>query len=176
VNGILWQGACYLAYIFGQFLFLLKRAWSAQRNQSTAVVTIGDYFRESAVPIFIRLILEAILYFALLHYHIALAYLVSLWGWNLPKGFDISQFVNPILTLPAGYAIDSIVDALAVSNKIPNWARTWIAENVPQLPAGVKLQNAISKATDAATAATDAAKKTVTAIDAVAKVVPDAKT
>jgi hypothetical protein len=167
-SALIWQGLCYLAYVFGQFLFLLKRAWSAKRNQATAIVTVGDYFRESAIPIFIRVCLEGALYFGLLHYHVALAYLVNLWGWNLPKGFDISQFVNPILTLPAGYAIDSMVDAFAVSNKIPSRLRAWIAENVPQLPAGVKLQNALDKAADAA----DTAKKAISQAQDVAPIIP----
>jgi hypothetical protein len=169
---LLWQGACYLTYVFGQFLFLLKRAWSSKRNQATAVVTVGDYFRESSVPIFIRVCLEGVLYFGLLHYHVALAYLFNLWGWNLPKGFDISQFVNPILTLPAGYAVDSMVDAFAVSNKVPGWLRTWIAENVPQLPAGVKLQQALDKAADAAADSKQAAKVTEIAIAKVQDIAP----
>jgi hypothetical protein len=171
-TSLLWQGACYLTYVFGQFLFLLKRAWSSKRNQATAVVTVGDYFRESSVPIFIRVCLEGVLYYVMLHYHLALEWLVSMWGWNLPKGFDLTQFVNPALTFFAGYAVDSLVDALSVSNKIPSSFRGWIAENVPQLPAGVKLQQALDKAADAAADSKQAAKVTEIAIAKVQDIAP----
>lgn len=128
----LWQLFCYAAYVFGQFLFLLKRAWSAKRNRTNAIQTVGDYFSESSVPILIRFVLEGVLYYALLHYHLALVWLLSLWGWHLPAAFDITQFVHPTLTLFAGYAIDSMVDGFSASTKVPAWLRNWIKENVPQ--------------------------------------------
>ena len=131
-QSLLWQLACYLTFVFGQFLFLLKRAWSAKRNQTTAITSVGDYFRESSVPIIVRVFLEGGLYYLLLHYHVLLAWMVKFWGWSLPEGFNLQEYVNPVMTFFAGYVVDSAVDAVSVSSKIPQWLRDWIKENVPQ--------------------------------------------
>lgn len=129
---LIWGVACYAAFVFGQFLFLLKRAYSAKQNNTTVVTSIPQYFKLNAAPAFIRLCLEGVLYFILMHYKFALSWLVGMWGWHLPAGFVASEYANPALTLLAGYAVDSLVDWLTFSEKVPSGLRGWLKENVPQ--------------------------------------------
>lgn len=143
----IWGLVCYLAFVFGQFLFLLKRAYSAKQNKTTVVNSIPEYFMLNAAPMFIRGCLEGGIYYLLLHYKFALSWLVGVWGWHLPAGFVAGEYANPVLTGLAGYAVDSMVDWVTFSEKVPSGLRGWLKENVPQnvyyrAPAPTPLQGA----------------------------------
>jgi hypothetical protein len=128
---LMWDLIAYGCYLLGQFLFLLKRAHSALANKSTAVTSIGSYFKYSWAPIVIRVLLEAPLFYVLRHYPAALTYLVGMWGLTIPASVSLPN--NPITSFLAGYAVDSLVDWASVSPKVPAVIRGWLKENVPTL-------------------------------------------
>ena len=159
----------YIAFVVGQNLFLLKRAGSAIRNPTANVNRIRDYYRANWDIALVRLTIEGLIFWAFQYY--GLAKLVSLWGWTLPSWLILP---NSFITyFPLGYAADSILDWLSMSPKLPNWIRTWIAENVPQMPVGLKLQNALGEAAGkvavAKVAAVDAKAAAEEAEDAISK-------
>lgn len=131
----------YIAFIFGQFLFLLKRAGSAVRNEGTTILTRRQYFKHNLDIITVRAALESIFfYYPFRHYSIA--QLIKI----LPFGIDITNTDNPwlsfLLTIPSsavsaiglGYVADSLLDGLSQWKRLPDFVQRWIKENVPTLP------------------------------------------
>lgn len=129
-----WALICYAAFIFGQFLFLLKRANSAKQNQSTVVTSTWQFFKLSAIPIFVRGVLEFFAFILLRHYPGAIGWVIGWWGWNLPAGAAgaLNQPIFFVFWLFAGYVADSMLDRLSVSKKVPASVQAWIRENVPR--------------------------------------------
>jgi hypothetical protein len=129
-----WALICYGSFVFGQFCFLLKRANSAKQNQGTAVTSSWQFFRLSAIPIFVRGVLEFFGFLALRHYPKLMVWLIGLWGWTLPAGAAsaINQPIFFVFWFFAGYAADSIMDRLSVAKQLPQAVRDWIHEIVPR--------------------------------------------
>jgi hypothetical protein len=124
---------CYLSFVFGQFLFLLKRANSAKLNSTSDISTTTDFFRESLIPIIVRGSLELAAFVLLQRYPAIVGWIINLWGWHLPVGVAnaLNQPIFFIFWLFAGYAADSMLDAASISSKVPELIRNWIKENVP---------------------------------------------
>lgn len=123
----------YASFVFGQFLFLLKRANSAKQNQTSPITTAWEFFRMSAIPIFVRGCLELAGFIVLIKYPSIIGYIIGLWGWHLPEGVAgaLNRPIFFIFWLFAGYAADSMLDAASISSKVPGVLRNWIKENVP---------------------------------------------
>lgn len=129
-NLILW-----LFFFGGQCLFLLKRAGSAIRNQNTAVHTRRAYFFLNWDTIIIRAAIEAFFIFFPFH-HFSLAQIIGFFGWNISSSMlaNLTTAADSVVAYFAlGYASDSILDGLSLSNKLPQFLKDWIHENVPPL-------------------------------------------
>jgi hypothetical protein len=151
----------YAAFLFGQYLFLLKRAGSAIRSPNTNITTRRQYFYLNWDVALIRGVIEGLIFWACQHYGISS--LIGLWGWSLPAWLVLPQ--NFIVYLPLGYTADSILDWISMSPKLPAFLRSWLSENVPKLNGAAKVQ---IKLADAAAANQEAGA----AIEAAQKVVP----
>jgi hypothetical protein len=159
----------YAAFLGGQCLFLLKRAGSAMRNPGTNITRRRDYFRLNWDTAFIRAAMEFPFFYGYRHY--GFAHLVSWMGWTPPSWFTVPD--NPLISFLLGYAADSLLDWLSMSQKLPGWLRSWISENVPKLQ-GDKLQKTLDKAANAADLAAQAAKEAGTQVAKAQELVPDA--
>jgi hypothetical protein len=151
----------YFAFLVGQFIFLLKRAGSAIRNPGTKIESRWDYFKLNWDTFLIRTIMEFPIFYGWRHYSIASVALF--FGWALPGGFAVPN--NPITAFFVGYAADSLMDWISMSNKLPSWLKTWISENVPKMSA-TEVQAKLTAAATAAHAAADQAEKASTKVDA----------
>jgi hypothetical protein len=132
---ILW-----LCFFGGQCLFLLKRAGSAIRNPGTAVHTRRQYFALNWDTILIRAAIEGVFIFYPFH-KFSLEQIVGFFGWNLSSTVlaNLSTAADSLVGYFAiGYASDSVLDGLSMSQKLPQFLRDWIHENVPT-PAQVAL-------------------------------------
>lgn len=161
----------YVVFLAGQFLFLLKRAGSAVRNPATNITRRRDYFKLNVDTFFIRLAFELPLFYAYRHY--GFANLTSWMGWTPPSWFTVPN--NPMVAFFLGYAADSMLDWISLSQKLPSFLRSWISENVPKLQ-GDKLQKTLDKAAgavqDAALAAKEASKQVAKAQELAPEVPP----
>jgi hypothetical protein len=158
----------YAAFLLGQFLFLLKRAGSAMRNPSTNITRRRDYFKANWDTYLIRTAIEIPIFYGYRHY--GFVHLVSWTGWTPPSWFSVPD--NPLISMLVGYSVDSLLDWLAMSQKLPSWLRDWIAENVPKLQ-GDKLQKQLDRAAGAAADAAAANKEVVKQVAKAQDLVPD---
>jgi hypothetical protein len=142
----------YAAFLAGQWLFLLKRAGSAVRNPATNITRRRDFFWMNWDTVLIRTAMEFPFFYGYRHY--GLANLTAWMGWTPPTWFTVPD--NPLIAFFLGYAADSLLDWISMSQKLPDFLRSWISENVPKLQ-GDKLQ----KTLDAAAASAQETKKLV---------------
>lgn len=139
---ILW-----LCFFGGQCLFLLKRAGSAIRNKGTAVHTRWQYFSLNWDTILIRGTIAGIFIFYPFH-KFSLEQIIGFFGWNLSSTIlaNLSTAADSLVGYFAvGYASDSILDGLSVNQKLPQFIRNWIHENVPTLAQVVAQQQEEAK-------------------------------
>jgi hypothetical protein len=161
----------YLAFLGGQFLFLLKRAGSAMRNPTTNITRRRDYFKINSDTFAIRAAFEFPFFYMYRHY--GFVNLVGWMGWTPPSWFTVPN--NPMVAFFLGYAADSLLDWISLSQKLPSWLRSWISENVPKLQ-GDKLQKQLDKAAGAAADAAAANKEVVKQVAKAQDMVPDSGT
>lgn len=128
---LLYDALFYLAFIVGQLLFVLKRAGSAIRNPTTTIKTRWEYVNLNWDTILIRGVLEFLVIFYPWR-HFSTAEIAHFFGWNIGTW---SLPDNPVVATLLGFASDSLLDWLAVSQKLPSFLQKWLSENVPQLPA-----------------------------------------
>ena len=123
----------YLCFIFGQFLFVLKRAGSAVMNPNTAAKSVWQYIGQNWVRVLVRMIFELATVFSLFR-HYTIADLLQKFGVNTSAGW-LSIFAaipTSIWSLMAlGYMSDSLFDWITRNPKLPKILRDWFAENVP---------------------------------------------
>ena len=120
----------YLVFLCGQMLFILKRAGSAIRNQQTTITTRWQFVMFNWDTITIRGVIE----FAMIFYpwrHFTMTQILSFFGYQRDP-LPIPD--SPVTSLLLGYASDSLLDWLSMSQKLPSFFRDWIHENVPKLP------------------------------------------
>lgn len=127
----------YLCFIFGQFLFVLKRSASAIRNPNNVIKTRRQFFFVNWDVLSVRAAIEALM----IYYpwrHIPLSTMLAWVHIPVP---DWAQTLltsgvmgDPITAVAIGYVADSVLDALSMSTKIPGWLSRWIKENIPAAP------------------------------------------
>jgi hypothetical protein len=137
------------------------------RNPGTNITRRRDYFKLNWDTALIRAAMEFPFFYGYRHY--GFAHLVSWMGWTPPSWFSVPD--NPLISFLLGYAADSLLDWLSMSQKLPDFLRSWISENVPKLQ-GDKLQKQLDKAADAAQDAAAANKAVVKEVAKAQELVP----
>lgn len=120
----------YGAFVGGQLIFLLKRAGSAVRNPGTVYVSRWAFFKRNWDTFLIRALIEFPFFWIWRHYSVA--QILLFFGWVVPSGWTVPN--NPVTAFFLGYAADSILDWISLSEKLPSWLRSWLKENVPPNP------------------------------------------
>lgn len=161
----------YAAFLAGQCLFLLKRAGSAMRNPNTDIYNRRSYFINNWDTFAIRAAMEFPFFYAWRHY--GFASLIGLFGWQMPVWMAIPD--SPLTAFFLGFAADSLLDWAAMSPKLPNFLRTWISENVPELNGNAKLKQKLDTAAAATKEAAVATKEAVVATNKAEAAVAEAK-
>lgn len=122
------ETACYLAFVLGQLLFVLKRAASAIRNPNNTIKTRRDYLYANWDMLTIRILLEGVVFIAC--WHIGVAKILALFtSWQSPITFP----AIPPFYFTLGFFVDSAVDWYAVSSIGPAFLREFVKENIPQI-------------------------------------------
>jgi hypothetical protein len=136
----------YLAFLFGQCVFLLKRASSAIRSKSNPIKNRRAYWSANWDILTVRMACEAVLF--VIFKHFGLTTILSWFTtWRLPIQVPQSAFGFACF----GYASDSILDWISVSKKCPLWIQKWIKENIPDVQ--VYESHTVQQGTDKATGA-----------------------
>lgn len=118
----------YVAFLVGQLLFLLNRASSAIRSKSNPIKSRSAYISANWDILLTRIALEAGVF--IYARHIGVSGLIAIFTtWKMPVQIPQSGFSFGCM----GYAVDSLVDWYAVSNKCPVWLQKWIKENIPSV-------------------------------------------
>lgn len=122
----------YVFFLFGQLMFILKRAGSAIRNPEKAISNRREYLYHNWDTILIRGAFEVFLIFLPLA-HFSIDQIAGFFGISVPAVLSgaLSGVVGFFF---AGFGADSLLDWLAVSGKLPGFLESWLKENVPQLP------------------------------------------
>lgn len=149
----------YLAFLGGQFLFMLKRSASAIRSATNPIKTRRAYFKANWDVLLIRTAIEGPIFYLYRHYD-ANTILAFFGSFRLP--FALPQGAMSSFTL--GYLADSLLDWFGTSKVAPDWLK----ENIPNLQ--VYQQRTVQAGIDS-TGAPVTVEKTVT----VEKVSTDAK-
>jgi hypothetical protein len=126
----------YACFLFGQFLFVLKRAGSAVMSPTAAARSIKEYLGENWIRVLVRLIFETAIIFNLIR-HYTIADLLQKFGIDTSNGWFaiFAAIPTSIWSLTAiGYMSDSLFDWITRNPKLPKVLRDWFAENVPPLP------------------------------------------
>jgi len=127
----------YFCFLFGQFLFGLKRSASAIRNPANPIKTRWAFFYVNWDVLSVRAAIEGLT----IYYpwrHIPLSTLLGWFQIALPAW--IQTLVNegdaggPIAAVALGYIADSALDGLSMWSKLPAWLSHWIKENIPAAP------------------------------------------
>ena len=120
----------WLAFFFGQCLFMLKRTALAIRSPMNAMRSRTEYIQRNWDVLLIRTALE----FALIFWpyrHVPIASLLAFTGWNMPFAVPQSAVVSFFL----GFISDAMMDWLALQDSFLKFPiPSWIKETIPQLP------------------------------------------
>lgn len=122
----------YIAFLAGQGLFLLKRADSAIRNPTTTILRRRDFLYHNWVTILVRAAIELVAVFYPWQ-HFSTSQILAFFGWSAWAGLT-AGFSSVATAFVLGFAADSILDWISISQKTPEFLRNWIRENVPQIP------------------------------------------
>lgn len=129
----------YACFVFGQFLFVCKRAGSAVMNPTAAARSTWQYFGQNWIRILVRMIFELATIFSFIR-HYTIAQLLQKFGVDVSNGWFAILSIIPtsIYSLIAlGYMADSMFDWATRNPKLPKFLRDWFAENVPPLTAAM---------------------------------------
>jgi hypothetical protein len=119
---------CYVAFVLGQLLFVLKRAGSAIRSKTNPIKSRREYIYSNWDVLLIRLMLEGVVFIAC--WHIGFTKILSMFTtWQSPISFP----PLPPFYLFFGFFIDSGLDWYGQSNIGPAFLRQFIKENVPDV-------------------------------------------
>lgn len=120
----------YAVFFVGQCLWVLVCAAAAIRSQHNPIKTRRAYLVLNWDILLVRFVLE--IGFFTLWTRFSMNDLLKMTGqaWTFP--FSGNGGLTAILMV--GFASDSLLGAVSHWDRLPGFARTWIAERIPQLP------------------------------------------
>jgi hypothetical protein len=113
-----------LAFLAGQFLFILKRASSAIRNKTNPIASRRAFIYANWDVLLIRVAIEAPFFYIYRHYDVN-TILSFFTQWKAPFAFPQGSFPSAML----GYIADSLLDWFGASKFAPDWLK----ENIPNV-------------------------------------------
>jgi hypothetical protein len=110
-----WDFALWVAFFFGEMVFVLKRASMAARSATNHTPSRWAYFKANLDLIAVRTVLEFIfIYYPFRHFGVS--WLLGIFGWHptvpIQGGF--------VTSLALGYLSDSMLDWIGTQPWVPN--------------------------------------------------------
>lgn len=103
----------YLGYLFGENMFLLKRANLVVQSETNPTSSTWAFIWRNKITILVRWFVAFFLFWIFLHFGFAQTF--KMFGWTLP--FQINAGVIPFMAL--GYCSDSLLDWIAAKPWVP---------------------------------------------------------
>jgi hypothetical protein len=137
------QAWCYVGYVLGQLLFVLKRAASAIRSKTNPIRTRRAYIYANWDVLTIRLMLEGVVF--VLCWQVGFTKILALFtSWQSPIKFPAS----PVFYFAFGFFIDAALDWYGQSSVGPAVVREFVKENVPDFITTERTTVAVTQTTD----------------------------